>query len=121
MPHSALSVLPKIGAIRVCRPEQGRPDVTLDSSAMLVMTDLKRVQAAVVSPQETMDEAHAFMMQRGVRMLLRGTPHAGLLGWTAGFAVVYLASILVADRAGAGQARVASKRSFSLSAGMRVG
>src|SRR5438045_590625 len=70
MPHSALSVLPKIGAIRVCRPEQGRPDVTLDSSAMLVMTDLKRVQAAVVSPQETMDEAHAFMMQRGVRMLL---------------------------------------------------
>jgi CBS-domain-containing membrane protein len=70
MADSPLPVLPKIGAIRVCRPEQGRPDVTIDSSAMLVMTDLKRVQAAVTSPHETMDAAQAFMIQRGVRMLL---------------------------------------------------
>ena len=70
MADMQLPVLPKIGAIRVCRPEQGRPDVTLDSSAMLVMTDLKRVQAAVTSPHETMDAAQAFMIQRGVRMLL---------------------------------------------------
>ena len=70
MLHNALPVLPKIGAIRVCRPEQGQPGVTLDSSALLVMTDLKRVAAAVISPQNTMDQAHAFMMQRGVRMLL---------------------------------------------------
>jgi CBS-domain-containing membrane protein len=34
------------------------------------MTDLKRVAAAVTSPQDTMDQAHAFMIQRGVRMLL---------------------------------------------------
>ncbi len=70
MPDTQLPVLPKIGAIRVCRPEQGRPDVTLDSSAMLVMTDLKRVQAAMTSPHESMDAAHAFMIRRGVRMLL---------------------------------------------------
>ena len=69
MAYSALPVL-KTGAIPVCRPEQGRPDVSLDSSAMLVMTDLKRVAAAVCSPQETMDQAHAAMIQRGVRMLL---------------------------------------------------
>jgi CBS domain-containing protein len=70
MPDTQLPVLPKIGSIRVCRPEQGRPDVTLDSSAMLVMTDLKRVQAAITSPHDTMDAAHAFMLRRGVRMLL---------------------------------------------------
>lgn len=70
MPDSPLPVLPQIGAIRVCRPERGRPDVTLDSSAMLVMTDLQHVQAAVTSPHETMDAAHAFMIRRGVRMLL---------------------------------------------------
>lgn len=70
MAHSALPVLPKIGAIPVCKPEHGRPDVTLDSSAMLVMTDLKRVAAAVCAQQDTMDQAHAHMMQRGVRMLL---------------------------------------------------
>jgi len=70
MAYALLPVLPKIGTISVCRPEQGRPDVTLDASALLVMTDLKRVQAAVTSPQDTMDQAHAFMIQRGVRMLL---------------------------------------------------
>jgi CBS-domain-containing membrane protein len=70
MSYSALPVLPKIGAVRVCRPEQGQPSVSQDSSALLVMTDLKRVAAAVISPQDTMDHAHAFMMQRGVRMLL---------------------------------------------------
>jgi CBS-domain-containing membrane protein len=42
----------------------------MDSSALLVMTDLKRVAAVVTSPQDTMEQAHAFMMQRGVRMLL---------------------------------------------------
>lgn len=70
MAHNALPVLPKIGAIPVCRPELGRPDVTLDSSAMLVMTDLKRVAAAVCSSQDAMEQAHTFMIQRGVRMLL---------------------------------------------------
>jgi CBS-domain-containing membrane protein len=67
---STLPVLPQIGPVRVCRPEQGQPSVTMDSPALLVMTDLKRVAAAVTSPQDTMDQAHAFMIQRGVRMLL---------------------------------------------------
>jgi CBS-domain-containing membrane protein len=70
MAYSALPVLPKLGVTRVCKPEQGQPGVSLDSSALLVMTDLKRVAAAVISPQETMDQANAFMFQRGVRMLL---------------------------------------------------
>lgn len=70
MAPSTLAVQPGIGSIRICRPEQGQPDVNLDSPALLVMTDLKRVAAAVISPRETMDHAHEFMMQRGVRMLL---------------------------------------------------
>ena len=70
MGYSHLAVQPSIGTIRICRPEQGQPGVTMDSSAMLVMTDLKRVAAAVISPQDSMDAAHTHMMQRGVRMLL---------------------------------------------------
>jgi CBS domain-containing protein len=65
-----LPVLPAIGAIRICAPTQGPTEVTPDSSALLVMTDLKRVAAAVISPQETMEFAESFMFQRGVRMLL---------------------------------------------------
>jgi CBS-domain-containing membrane protein len=70
MAYSTLPVLPQLGSIRVCRPEQGQPGVSLDSPALLVMTDLKQVAAAVISPQDSMDQAHAFMVQRGVRMLL---------------------------------------------------
>jgi CBS-domain-containing membrane protein len=80
MAYAALTVTPKIGAIRVCRPEQGRPDVSLDSPAMLVMTDHKRVAAAVTSPQDTMDQAHAAMIQRGVRMLLAVDGRQALAG-----------------------------------------
>jgi CBS-domain-containing membrane protein len=80
MAYTLLPVLPKIGTISVCRPEQGRPDVTLDASALLVMTDLKRVQAAVTSPHDTMDQAHAFMIQRGVRMLLAVDDSQNLAG-----------------------------------------
>ena len=70
MAENALPIEPAIGGVRICRPEQGQPHVSQDSSALLVMTDLKRVSAAVVSPDEGMDTAHAFMQQRGVRMLL---------------------------------------------------
>ena len=70
MTPNTLPVLPRIGPVRLCRPAQGQPSVSLDSSALLVMTDLKRVAAAVISPQDTMEQAHAFMIQRGVRMLL---------------------------------------------------
>lgn len=70
MGYSQLAVQPAIGTVRICRPEQGQPGVTMDSPAMLVMTDLKRVAAAVISPEESMDAAHQHMMQRGVRMLL---------------------------------------------------
>ena len=70
MAYSALPVRPAIGRTRICGREQSRPDVELDSPALQVMTDLTKVPAAVVPPHETMQAAHDFMMQRGVRMLL---------------------------------------------------
>ncbi|HVZ42501.1 MAG TPA: CBS domain-containing protein [Ramlibacter sp.] len=80
MAYGTLPVLGSIGAIRVCRPEQGQVGVTLDSPAALVMTDLTKVAAAVVSPQDTMDQAHAFMIKRGVRMLLAVDDEQSLAG-----------------------------------------
>jgi signal-transduction protein with cAMP-binding, CBS, and nucleotidyltransferase domain len=59
-----------LGIARICRPEAGRTQVTLDSPAIEVMTDLKHVPAVVIDPQATMELAHGYMMQRGVRMLL---------------------------------------------------
>ena len=58
------------GAARLCRPHAGRAQVTLDSPAVEVMTDLTEVAAVVIDPHATMDLAQSYMMQRGVRMLL---------------------------------------------------
>src|SRR5690242_18295195 len=80
MAYTELPVLPSIGVTPICRPELGQTDVTMDSPAILVMTDLKRVAAAVISPQDTMDAAHAFMIQRGVRMLLAVDAQQSLAG-----------------------------------------
>lgn len=65
-----LASQPLQGAARICRPESGRTQVTLDSPAVHVMTDLTQVAAVIVDPQAPMDVAHDYMMQRGVRMLL---------------------------------------------------
>ena len=59
-----------LGVARICRPGSGRAQVTPDSPAVDVMTDLTQVAAVVIEPQATMELAHSYMMQRGVRMLL---------------------------------------------------
>ncbi|MEO8653785.1 MAG: CBS domain-containing protein [Ramlibacter sp.] len=58
------------GGVRLCRPTQDQAATTLESPALLVMTDLTRVAAAVASPATTVYEANRYMMRRGVRMLL---------------------------------------------------
>lgn len=69
--YPVLASQPSLGAgARICRPEQGLAGVTLDSPALVVMTDLTRVTAAVTEPQAGVDDAHSHMMRRGVRMLL---------------------------------------------------
>jgi CBS-domain-containing membrane protein len=59
-----------VGAARICRPDSARTHPTFDSPAVDVMTDLTQVAAVVIDPQASMEAAHAYMMQRGVRMLL---------------------------------------------------
>jgi CBS domain-containing protein len=55
-------------AARVAEPlAPGR--VTLDDPAFSVMTDLRQVSAATTRPEETIDQAHAQMIRRGVRLL----------------------------------------------------
>src|SRR5574340_15063 len=46
------------------------PRVRLDSPAIDVMTDLRRIPAATISADVTMDEANRIMILRGVRLLL---------------------------------------------------
>ena len=46
------------------------PNVTLNSPALSVMTDLKLASATTVSPNETIDHALELMKLRGVRLLL---------------------------------------------------
>ena len=53
------------------QPTQPMPaKVTLDDSALQVLTDFKRVTAVIILPGDTMDEAHRRMVQRSVRLLL---------------------------------------------------
>ena len=68
--YPPLASHPLSGAGRICRPDAARSQVTLDSPAIDVMTDLTQVAAVVIEPQATMELAHSHMMQRGVRMLL---------------------------------------------------
>ena len=68
--YTALPTQPFSGAARLCQPGPSAAQVTMDSPASLVMTDLTQVAAVVTTPQATMDAAHDTMVQRGVRMLL---------------------------------------------------
>ena len=54
-----------------CQPAQSLPQrVSLDDSAVSVMTDLKLVSAVIIRPSDGVDEANQRMIQRGVRLLL---------------------------------------------------
>lgn len=54
-----------------CGPEQKlAAQVRVDDRAIEAMTDLTRVTAVIIRPTDPIDEAHARMKQRGVRLLL---------------------------------------------------
>ena len=66
--YSPLTLVPLGAGARVAEPmSPGR--VTLDDPAFSVMTDLREVAAATTRPDETIDQAHAQMIRRGVRLL----------------------------------------------------
>jgi CBS-domain-containing membrane protein len=63
------------------RPTQTLPDkVTLDDSAVQVMTDFQSMTAIIILPADTVDEAHSRMIQRGVRLLLVVDENRNVLG-----------------------------------------
>ncbi len=66
--YSPLSLLPLAAGSRISdATPPGR--VTLDDPALAVMTDLQHVSVATTTAEEPIEEAHAMMIRRGVRLL----------------------------------------------------
>lgn len=80
MRHNPLRALRNLGSIGLSRPGQAATHVSHASSAVDVMTDLKQVGAAVISPDDTLAQAEAFMIRRGVRLLFVLDEHQQLAG-----------------------------------------
>jgi len=63
------------------RQTQSLPEtVTLENSALDVMTDLKQVPAQAIGPEASIDEANSKMISQGVRLLFVTDPQYHLLG-----------------------------------------
>lgn len=67
---SALPTHPLSGTARLCEPDPTAVQLTLESPALRVMTDLAQVTPVVIEPNATMEAAHEMMLHRAVRMLL---------------------------------------------------
>ena len=77
--YSALTLTLLEPGARIAEPmAPGR--VTLDDPAFSVMTDLRQVSAAMTRPEETIDQAHAQMIRRAVRLLFVLDPKATVAG-----------------------------------------
>jgi CBS domain-containing protein len=77
--YSALNHFPLASGARIAEPQApGR--VALDDPAFAVMTDLREIAAATTSPEESVDKAHALMIQRGVRLLFVLSPGGHVVG-----------------------------------------
>ena len=69
--YPALSSVMLQAGIGYAQPSQTLPEkVTLDDPAPQVLTDFQRVTAVIILSGDAVDEAHARMIQRGVRLLL---------------------------------------------------
>ena len=77
--YKSLAVQYLAGTIKISQPAPPGP-VALDSPASEVMTDLRRIRAAVIAPDVPMEIANTYMMQRGVRTLLVINDNESLAG-----------------------------------------
>jgi CBS domain-containing protein len=66
--YSPLTLAPLTPGSRISDATAPRR-VTLDDPALTVMTDLQHVSVASTTPEEPIEEAHAMMIRRGVRLL----------------------------------------------------
>jgi|KBSSwiStaDraftv2_1062776.scaffolds.fasta_scaffold22625_2 CBS domain-containing protein len=77
--YSPLSLQPLAPAARIS--DATPPSrVTLDDPAISVMTDLQHVSVASTTPEEPIEEAHAVMIRRGVRLLFVLDPAGAVEG-----------------------------------------
>ncbi len=67
--YKSLAAQHLTGNVQISKPASPNP-VTFESPASEVMTDLRNIQAAIISPAITMEVANTYMMQRGIRTLL---------------------------------------------------
>ncbi len=67
--YKSLPVQYLTGTVQISKPASPN-SVTSDSPASEVMTDLRKLHAAVIAPNITMEVANNYMMHRGVRTLL---------------------------------------------------
>ncbi len=77
--YAALTHSPLAPGARVAQPPTPQR-VTLDDPAFSVMTDLREVHAATVTPEEPIDAANARMIRRGVRLLFVLDPQGAVSG-----------------------------------------
>ncbi len=82
MERAVYKVLPhrKLVAGAACHEPDEVRKVAVDSAAVEVMTDLRRVSAATIGPQATVAQANQAMIARGVRLLLVKAPDGEVLG-----------------------------------------
>ncbi len=66
--YQFLPTQPLTDAVRISQPVPPK-QVTLESQAFNVMTDLRHINAAVIEPHVTMELANTYMIQRGLRLL----------------------------------------------------
>ena len=69
--YPALPLSTLLSGTGFAEPAQALPErVSLDDAALSVMTDLERISAVLIRPDDGIDEANRRMIQRGVRLLL---------------------------------------------------
>ncbi|MBL0123405.1 MAG: CBS domain-containing protein [Betaproteobacteria bacterium] len=70
---------PLSGQVFIARPAPPK-SIAPESPALDAMTDLRHTHSALVEPQTSVDAAHAYMVQRGVRLLLVMSEERNLAG-----------------------------------------
>ena len=78
--YQPLPQRPLARGARLQNPEPPSGRVRLDSPALDLMTDLRRVAAATIDPEAPLDAANRFMIRRGVRLLLVTDDRRQILG-----------------------------------------
>lgn len=78
--YQPLSRRPLLAGAQIQHPVPPGKAVRLDSPALQVMTDLRKIPAATIDADAPLDAANRFMIRRGVRLLLVADDRRQILG-----------------------------------------